>query len=1667
MRRPPRTNLEPSVGARAALWFAALTALCTSPRGRGSFCGTTRICPVSPTMNLRSAVLAGLLACGAGLGRDAWGSRDEVVARHNGNMVLMQHELDGSHSIDLEEHWSNLEETSVGLQKHGPTLEETSPGGILNANDAEHGRLVRDAENRRMTTYSYDTNVPTSSPTYSPTLPPTLPPNVPTPSPTTSVPIPAPTTSVPNPAPTTSVPIPAPSFTSLPTPAPTSVPIPAPTSSVAPTRFMPTSVPIPAPSGAPTTAPTLSPSSPFPTPVPTPSPTRTPVVSVSLVMAGITCAGDSFNATVYKLALTSVIADGAFSRPECAEATADSVSVTNEVTVPLMTVNALGLTAHEYVTNLLNASVSDGSFTESIVSIATRLSQRRRLDAGEHGSLLRRLNAGGMLGSLLRRLNAGGMLGSRLLRRLNAGGMLSAEAQSVSVNTFSPTPAPSGMPTPAPTPAPTLAPTPMPTQAPTLVPIPAPTTSVPIPAPTTSAPTPVPTSAPTPMPTNSTTEMTTDVEITLALNGFSGCDGYFTNSEPEAIVNSALASLLDGVEASDFGAHTCAATRRQLGSSFRDWERRELATSTIGVSTILSVDTESYRNSTDVVNIKSEIEQTLVTAVSTGSLTSAIVSEAYYTGASWVASVTVSSVAIAVVGPTAVPTPGPSVPPTPGPSVPPTPGPSVPPTPGPSVPPTSAPTPGPSVSPTPGPSVPPTPGPSVPPTSAPTPGPSVSPTPGPSVPPTPGPSVPPTSLPSSLPSTVPTSAPSPSPSPVPTAKPTCSRQNLDIWLNLSASAGQTLNCSLFDDAGEAVLSTALEASISGTSTVANFDQYECTSSAEGSVNYITLVASVECSAYEDMDEYDEAESTQRPVWDELTTAMDEDDIYTTLSSATSIAQSSYFEFLGSVALNGVLTIAPSPAPSASPLPTSSPTQSPTLNPTQTPSLYPSSSPTQPPTAGPTISQSPTREPPPTSTPSSEPTISLQPTVSPTVTFLPTFVPSAAPYPSPTPVPSAAPSATPSTSPTPIPTSTPTPLPTSTPTPAPSSARAYFNGKVVPGESTIADVFELCVSEMDCSIEINSGVHPFSSTLVIREGMNVTLGPMNPWETIVLNSTDGGAFPLLVVHRGGSLTMSSLAITGFGASAIVAENDSFVSLDSVDFSRNSARVIDAQRRRLLADDLAEDCGGAMRVANGATAIMNRCQLFHNYAKRGGALCAAGGSTVLLDVGTNISFNNAEQGGGLFLGAGARAYVRGNSAIMHNNASGSGGGVALEGLATMILDRGGAFVHANHAGTTGGGWSATRNAIIDICGTSSVVVSNNSAQDGGGIEVAGASRFSSSATLVVTGNRASRNGGGFLAKNGSTLLLRGTMLRQNTASRMGGGLAILGDSVANLTSNGSLLLNRAKSGAGAAVTASKLLLKSYRVENNSATESGGGLLARVNASVQIDEHVAFAHNIGGSGGGLAASRARVFFSNDTIFTGNNATAGDGGGISLSHGSQFTAAGSAFFFENVATGAGGGLSAASHSVVSVANDFSAMSGVAQGNGGGLRVSGSSMHIGGDARLVGNVAASGGGISLDSRATMTCSKRLLVKANQASRGGGGGTLVSSASNLTIEDEGVFTANEASLFGGGAALGGGVDLYCHKQPLVGCESCRHRWWRTDGRRSIFRERTSRYQCHW
>jgi len=84
-----------------------------------------------------------------------------------------------------------------------------------------------------------------------------------------------------------------------------------------------------------------------------------------LGISGIGC--DDFNATVYDLAMDSIVQNSTFSDAGCEQPDESTsfVIISNEVSLPLAIAVRVGSSVHEFVTDVLNQSVVEARFWSS------------------------------------------------------------------------------------------------------------------------------------------------------------------------------------------------------------------------------------------------------------------------------------------------------------------------------------------------------------------------------------------------------------------------------------------------------------------------------------------------------------------------------------------------------------------------------------------------------------------------------------------------------------------------------------------------------------------------------------------------------------------------------------------------------------------------------------------------------------------------------------------------------------------------------------------------------------------------------------------------------------------------------------------------------------------------------------------------------------------------------------------------------------------------------------------------------------------------------------------------------------------------------------------------------------------------------------------------------
>ena len=288
-----------------------------------------------------------------------------------------------------------------------------------------------------------------------------------------------------------------------------------------------------------------------------------------------------------------------------------------------------------------------------------------------------------------------------------------------------------------------------------------------------------------------------------------------------------------------------------------------------------------------------------------------------------------------------------------------------------------------------------------------------------------------------------------------------------------------------------------------------------------------------------------------------------------------------------------------------------------------------------------------------------------------------------------------------------------------------------------------------------------------------------------------------------------------------------------------------------------------------------------------------------------------------------------------------------------------------------------------ASVEIVGNGGLGANNaGAASNGGDLTISDS---------LISANKG-RNTGGILNSFGGSLLVRDSVIRDNTAEEFHGG------------------------GVTNAVSTSEVTIIRSTISGNAAPEKGGGIYntggrVEVIDSVVIDNRVT---EDGSEGGGIYnASELDVTDSSVT----DNSTVDHGGGIrSIGAGAQTTIAGS-LIARNRATdiedSTGGGI-ATDEGTLTITGSVVRDNEVTGGGGGGISVEGSTVTL--DSSLVsGNdVGSNGGGISNGNSGDVTITSTT-ISSNSGNSGGGifnGATLGVSSSTIS--------SNVASSNGGG-----------------------------------------------
>lgn len=523
--------------------------------------------------------------------------------------------------------------------------------------------------------------------------------------------------------------------------------------------------------------------------------------------------------------------------------------------------------------------------------------------------------------------------------------------------------------------------------------------------------------------------------------------------------------------------------------------------------------------------------------------------------------------------------------------------------------------------------------------------------------------------------------------------------------------------------------------------------------------------------------------------------------------------------------------------------------------------------------------------------------------------------------------------------------------------------------------------------------LGGGIYSYESTLTVTDS------------TISGNEAKGST-SLIWYNSKDEISSEALGNGGGGICAVGKKSD--VTLDGVTVTGNKATY-------------SKKGTGAGIEAQGGSLTVKDSTISNNEAQgNGGGIFSAEGN--VLDVsGSTIQGNKADNGGGIHTGEArdvsktpSKATIT-DTKILENEAigSGEGGGVCVGTRADATLK--GCTVANNRSVSTGGGIAAKLSTVT----LDDTTVENNQAVNGGGLFHLG------------------------IAVPGSLTLQNGSIIRNNTASSMGGGLFLWGN-VGLKSDNSEISGNKALYGAGIAASqytanfaSPKLELVDTKVNNNgdANTVMGGGIYAAQGVVLNA-KNTKFLDNTAKSGGGILLWSNSSADLNNSEVSGNKAT-GDGGGVYIWDSTcSLTASNGTVFREN--SGYRGGGIFSSGGTVTV-EDSTFEKNTATDDGGAIAATQNSSLTVRNSKVLENKAADTAGGILAEKSTLEVTDSI-IDGNRASVGGGLYIADIDAPGETKEDKPEHTITRTEITNNtadGQGIGGGIYLGAQKLTIT------------------------------
>lgn len=524
--------------------------------------------------------------------------------------------------------------------------------------------------------------------------------------------------------------------------------------------------------------------------------------------------------------------------------------------------------------------------------------------------------------------------------------------------------------------------------------------------------------------------------------------------------------------------------------------------------------------------------------------------------------------------------------------------------------------------------------------------------------------------------------------------------------------------------------------------------------------------------------------------------------------------------------------------------------------------------------------------------------------------------------------------------------------------------------------------------------LGGGIYSYESTLTVTDS------------TISGNEAKGST-SLIWYNSKDEISSESLGNGGGGICAVGKKTD--VTLDGVTVTGNKATF-------------SKKGTGAGIEAQGGTLTVKDSTISNNEAQgNGGGIFSAEGNELTVS-GSTIQGNKADNGGGIHMGEArdtsktpSKATIT-DTKILDNEAigSGEGGGVYVGGPRADATLKG-CTVANNKSVSTGGGIAAKLSTVT----LDHTTVENNKAVNGGGLFHLG------------------------IAVPGSLTLQNGSVIRNNIASSMGGGLFLWGN-VGLKSVNSEISGNKALYGAGIAASqytanfpSPKLELVNTKVNNNgdATTVMGGGIYAAQGVVLNA-ENTKLLDNTAKSGGGILLWSKSSADLNNSEVSGNKAT-GNGGGVYVYDATcSLTTSNGTVFREN--SGYRGGGIFSSGGTVTV-EDSTFEKNTATDDGGAIAATQNSSLTVRSSKVLENKAADTAGGILAEKSTLEVTDSI-IDGNRASLGGGLYISDIDAPGETKEDKPEHTITRTEITNNtadGQGIGGGIYLGAQKLTIT------------------------------